>query len=557
MASRPPLRQLLQEPGLITAVGAHDALSAKLVEEAGFHAIWAGGFGISAAQKCVPDASGLTMTETLDISKNIAEASSIPVIVDADTGYGNAINVMRTVADFEKAGVSGLCLEDNVFPKRCSFYAGVKRELVTIEEFVGKIHAAKAAQHGPDFLVIARTEALIAGWGMDEALRRADAYAEAGADAILVHSKSSTFDELRSFASKWDVVKPLVIVPTIFPEVTEAELEKAGFKMVIYANQLLRTIIKTSRESLQGLRKAQTASYLSDKTVSLDDVYKIVGVPELKSNEQRFLPIGASDVTAIIVAAGFDKNLMPLIKDRPKCLLDIKGQSILEHQIDALNRCNIKQISVVRGYLKDTITIPNLRYYDNDDYQDTGELFSLFCAEPELNGKVIVMYSDIVFEPAIIEKLLQSSADITLVVDHALYDNKVKGLVLPNLNHDLVTLQTAPTPTYRFLPDDDFPAVSNIGQKINHDCAHAEFIGMVMFSEKGAKNLKQSYQSALGRYKNKQFYESPTIRSAALTDMVQELICTGFEVNCIRIYKGWMEVDTFEDYQRAWATVGK
>ena len=360
MRHRPSLREKLHEPGLLAAVGSHDALSAKLIEEAGFDAIWAGGFGISAAQKCVPDASGLTMMETLDVSKNLAEAANIPVIVDGDTGYGNAINVMRTVADFEKAGIAGLCIEDNVFPKRCSFYAGVKRELVSVEEFAGKIRAAKAAQAGSDFVVIARTEALIAGWGMAEALRRADAYAEAGADAILVHSKSSTFDELRAFASTWNIVKPLVIVPTIFPDVTESELEKAGFKLVIYANQLLRAIIKTSRESLEVLRKGQAAAHLSDRIVPLKDVYQIVGVSQLESDERNFLPVGAEDVTAVIVAAGFDQNLMPLIKDRPKCLLDIKGQSILEHQITALNECNIKRIAVVRGYLKDTITIPNL-----------------------------------------------------------------------------------------------------------------------------------------------------------------------------------------------------
>ncbi|HIG47186.1 MAG TPA: phosphoenolpyruvate mutase, partial [candidate division Zixibacteria bacterium] len=178
---------------------------------------------------------------------------------------------------------------------------------------------------------------------MAEAIRRADAYADAGADAILVHSKSSTFDELHAFASTWNMAKPLVIVPTIFPDVTETELEKAGFKLVIYANQLLRAIIKTSRESLEVLRKGQAAAHLADRIVSMKDVYQIVGVSQLESDERKFLPVGADDVTAVIVAAGFDKNLMPLIKDRPKCLLDIKGKSILEHQIAALNECNIKR----------------------------------------------------------------------------------------------------------------------------------------------------------------------------------------------------------------------
>src|SRR5215510_9371978 len=166
--------------GIVLAAGAHDALSAKLAEEAGFDAIWASGFGISAVQ-AVPDASILTLTETLDAVRRIVDAVGIPVIADCDNGYGNAINVMRTAAEFERAGAAGICIEDNDFPKRCSFYAGVRRELVPITEHARKIEAATGARRSADFFVLARTEALIAGLGMDEARARAAAYAEAGA----------------------------------------------------------------------------------------------------------------------------------------------------------------------------------------------------------------------------------------------------------------------------------------------------------------------------------------------------------------------------------------
>src|SRR5438477_6750830 len=182
-------RKLLNRPETVVLAGAHNALSAKLVEQAGFEAIWASGFEISAAWG-VPDASTLTMTENLDVVKQISDAVSIPVIADGDTGYGNAINVMRTVEAYEQAGIAGISLEDNIFPKRCSFYTGVQRELVSIEEHAGKIRAAKAAQKNPDFTVIARSEALIAGLGMEAAILRAGAYAQAGAGAILVHSKA-------------------------------------------------------------------------------------------------------------------------------------------------------------------------------------------------------------------------------------------------------------------------------------------------------------------------------------------------------------------------------
>src|SRR2546427_238389 len=198
-----PLLPLLSRGPLVLAAGAHDSLSAKLAEEAGFDAIWASGFGISAVQ-AVPDANILTLTETLEAVRHIVDAVHIPVVADCDNGYGNAINVMRTVGEFERAGAAGVCIEDNDFPKRCSFYAGVRRELVPVDEHARKIEAATAARRDPAFAVIARTEALIAGLGVDEALGRARAYAAAGADAVLVHSKARDFRELASFAAACD-----------------------------------------------------------------------------------------------------------------------------------------------------------------------------------------------------------------------------------------------------------------------------------------------------------------------------------------------------------------
>src|SRR5262249_16690675 len=155
-------------------------------------------------------------------------------------GYGNAINVMRTVTEFERAGAAGVCIEDNEFPKRCSFYAGVRRDLVLPEEHARKVEAAVTARRNPEFAVIARTEALIAGLGLDEALLRARLYADAGADAVLVHSKAGTFDELADFARRWDRATPLVAVPTTYPDVSPETLARSGFRLAIFANQPLR-----------------------------------------------------------------------------------------------------------------------------------------------------------------------------------------------------------------------------------------------------------------------------------------------------------------------------
>jgi phosphoenolpyruvate phosphomutase len=551
------LRQLLRRPQPVVLAGAHNGLSARLVQEAGFDAVWASGFEISASHG-VPDANILTMAENLAVTKNINDSVSIPVVADCDNGYGNAINVMRMVEEYEKAGIAGVCIEDNVFPKRCSFYAGVRRELETIEEFSGKIRAAKRTQRHADFVVTARTEALIAGWGMEEALARARAYAEAGADLILIHSKSSSPQQVMEFARAWTLETPLVAVPTTYKTTSVTDLAAAGFKMVIFANHALRASIKAMRETLSALHEAQFAASVDDLIVPLESVYELIGVDQLQENEAQYLPVAGEQVTAIIVAAGvgFANELMSLIADRPKAMLDVKGKTILERQVEALNACSIKDIAVVRGYKKEKINLPNLRYYDNDRYAETHNLASLFCAESELNGRVVFLYGDIVFDRSILEKLLKSSADLTLVVDHAWYDNHLHGIEHPVSRPELVKTMNPPMQRDRFLPSET-NRVLRIGRTIPKSEAHAEFIGMAMFSERGMGILKETYYKAKRKYAGRPFHEAPTFERASFGDLVQELIDQDVEIACIDIYKGWMEVDTFEDYREAWAKIKK
>jgi phosphoenolpyruvate phosphomutase len=555
MTNAAKLRAALKKPGALKIVGAHDALSARLIERAGFDGVWASGFAISASLKCIPDASFITSSEQLDVERNIVEAVGIPVIADCDTGYGNALNVMRTVNDRERAGVAAICIEDNVYPKRCSFYAGVRRELIPIEEHCGKIKAAKAAQIFPEFMVIARTEALIAGWGQEEALKRAEAYAEAGADAVLIHSKSKTFDELRSVYKAWSGRVPLVVVPTIFDQTTAAEMEEAGAKIIIYANQPVRAAISAMRATLDLIKRDTRPGAANERIVTLQEVYDIVGVPQMEEDERQFLPVGGEKITAIIAAAGFEKHLLPLIEDKPKCLLDIKGKTILERQIAALNECNIKDIALVRGYKKEAITLPNIRYYDNDRYEDTGELHSIFCAEREMKGRTIVLYGDIIFDNTILEKLLKSPADIALIVDLAWYDQQQRHLQPSHINPDLVALAEPPGKSYlsRFVMPEGEHRVVSIGQHLPHDKAHGEFIGMAMISEKGIGALKDAYRASMAKYTASGFHEAGTFKKASFTDLVQELIDLGHRVEAVPIFKGWMEVDSFEEYQKAWA----
>ncbi|MCC2670041.1 MAG: pepM [Armatimonadetes bacterium] len=548
------LRAALAQHGPLLVAGAHHPLSARLVEEAGFDAVWASGFEISASQ-LVPDANILTFSENLEIARGIARAVEIPVIADCDSGFGNAVNVIRTVREYEDAGIAAICLEDNIFPKRCSFYSGSRRELVSAEEHAGKIRAAKDAQRDPETFIIARTEALIAGWGREEALRRGRAYADAGADAVLIHSKSKTLDELAEVQKLWDRETPLVIVPTIFPTASADDCFEAGFKIVIFANHGLRSSIKAMQETLAELHRTRRIADINSRLVPLDEVYRLVGVDEMNAQEKAFLPADGSKVTAIIVGAGFEPGMLPLIQDRPKAMLDIKGKTILERQLETLNACGIKDVAVVRGYKKEAFTLTTPRYYDNDEYETTGEVVSLFAAEPELRGRVVVLYSDVLFDQGILEKLLKSEGDVNIVVDRAWYDHLQAGQTTDRPYEDLVVTEGAPNSGYRYFPGQSENRVLRIGHDLAREECHGEFIGLIMLSPEGTEALRAIYRDTMAGDPEAPFHEAPRLQQAKLTDLIQKLIESGQTVQAVDTYKGWTEIDTFEDYQRAWANL--
>ena len=539
------LSALMAQPRPIVIVGAHDGLSARLIEEAGFEGIWASGFEISASHG-IPDANILSMADNLARAKEMIAVSTLPVIADCDNGYGNAINVIHMIRDYEAAGIAAVCIEDNTFPKRCSFYAGVKRELSDVEEHALKIRAAKETQRTPDFKVIARTEALIAGWGMEEALRRGRAYADAGADVVLIHSKSKKPDEVLEFARRWDRETPLMCVPTTYDEASVPQLFEAGFKIVVFANHGIRSSIKAMRETFKALRAEGKTAAARPHVVPLNDVYEIIGVPEMKDQEKQYLPAGGGDTTAVVLAAGFEPGLMPLIADRPRAMLDIRGRTILERQIEALNTSGIKDIAVVRGYKKEAIAVPNVRTYDNDDFAATGEAVSLFAAAAELDKRVVVLYGDVLFDGPIVEKLLRSSADVTVVVDRSMADLPVGQR--NGRPHDYVELdgRTA-EPTTRFLPSDQPVRVAHIGPGLDPARANGEFIGLCMLTRRGCELVRAAWEKVLAHGNG--------ARKSSIPDLLQRVIDDGGEVRAVDIYKGWTEISSFDDYQRAWASL--
>jgi phosphoenolpyruvate phosphomutase len=267
-------------------------MSARLIEGHGFDAVWVSGFGVSAMAYGLPDLNLVTMSETLAVTRNIESSTELPVVVDCDNGFGGFSNVVRTAIEFDRAGVAAICIEDNLFPKRNSLYAGAaRRELVDIHEQARRLRAAKAAQESPLFVIIARVEALIAGHGGEAAIQRATAYAEAGADAILIHSKDKTLTEITEFLKAWEdtgIDKPLVAVPTLFPDFTTQELHDKGFSMVIFANQPMRASVRAMEDALAMLRDEGKPAAADPHIAAVDHIFDLVRTTEtIQAEESR------------------------------------------------------------------------------------------------------------------------------------------------------------------------------------------------------------------------------------------------------------------------------
>ena len=280
------LRKDLESKSILKVGGAFDAMSAKLVEFYGFDAVWAGSFAISATH-AVPDASILTMTEFFDAASNMAETCKIPVIADCDTGYGGPSNVSHMVRKYENAGIAAICIEDKTFPKQNSLLENGQNDLISEKEFVAKIIAAKEAKQDKNFMIIARVEALISGTGMDEALKRATAYEKAGADAILIHSKKKTPEEIFKFADLWEGELPIVAVPTTYDTVKIDELVSHKIKMIIYANQTLRAAHASMSRVLKQMIKSDSIKEIKEEISSMEDIFNLQEMYDVKAKEKQ------------------------------------------------------------------------------------------------------------------------------------------------------------------------------------------------------------------------------------------------------------------------------
>jgi phosphoenolpyruvate phosphomutase len=274
------LRRILHSGELHFALEAHDGMSARIVERAGFGCLWASGFALSTVSG-VRDANELSWTDIVRMTEAIADAVAVPVLVDGDTGHGDFNIARRFVRKLELAGAAGVCLEDKLFPKTNSF-VGDDHALADVEEFSAKIRACKANQATPGFCIVARTEALIAGLPLEEALARAEAYRAAGADAVMVHSRAPVADDILCFAREWQQRLPLVISPTTYCDTPAEAFRSVGISLAIWGNHAMRAAAAAIDRVAREIHRRESVNDLDTPLARLDEVFDLIGYDELE-----------------------------------------------------------------------------------------------------------------------------------------------------------------------------------------------------------------------------------------------------------------------------------
>lgn len=531
--SRPPstqFRALLQSDQLEFICEAHNGLSAKIVQEAGFPGIWASGLSIS-AQFGVRDNNEASWTQVLDNLEFMSDAVSIPILLDGDTGYGNFNNMQRLIRKLEQRKIAAVCIEDKLFPKTNSFIHGAAQPMADMEEFCGKIKAGKDAQTDPDFCVIARVEAFICGWGLTEALRRAEAYHRAGADAILIHSALAVPDEILAFKQQWGNRCPVVIVPTKYYATPTDVFREHGISLVIWANHMLRASVAAMQKTAQALKASEHLLSIEDKVAPVSEIFRLQNADELQAAEALYLPKGADQVTAIVLAASRGEELGALTEEQPKTMVSVSGAPILSHIVDAYNAVGIKDIVVVRGYKKAAVNLPNLTYVDNDDYANTGELDSLAKAFRARTGPArdtIVSYGDVFFNTYIPQALLQAKEDIVMFVDSNWRDqpgyDRLGGYVectCPNTrkafnaNVGLVRMGEVPT-----------------------DAVHGVWMGFLKLSPAGVDRVRPLLETIVA---------DPANRRVTIARLLQALLAQGERIRVLYTVGHWLDINSVDD----------
>ncbi|HEU0197113.1 MAG TPA: phosphoenolpyruvate mutase [Nevskiaceae bacterium] len=524
------LRALLARPTLDCIMEAHNGLSARIVEEAGFDGIWASGLCLS-AQFGVRDNNEASWTQVVEVLEFMSDASSLPILLDGDTGYGNFNNLRRLVKKLEQRSIAGVCIEDKLFPKTNSFIDGDKQQLADIDEFCGKIKAGKDAQSDDDFCIVARVEALIAGWGQAEAIRRAEAYRRAGADAILIHSRRSQPDEILAFADEWANRAPLVIVPTKYYSTPTDAFRKANISLVIWANHLLRAAVSAMQSVAAEVHRSETLVDIEERVAPVAEIFRLQGAAEYAAAGKRYLKAHTA-ANAIVLAAGRGEGLETRTQDRPKVMLDVAGKPLLGRLTEAFHRQHIRDITVVGGYKADAIEAGESVLVLNGNHADTGELTSLACALDAVHEDTVITYGDLLFRHYILRNLLELEAELAVVVDSS--EAARAG------TRDLAWC-SAPDERLVFGRDVRLQRVAPGG----HGCSSppsGRWIGMLRVKGQGRKTLLQSFE---------QLRQRDDFRFLGLPELLNEIVRAGHAVRVLYVHGHWLDVNNEQDLSAA------
>lgn len=527
-------RALLRSPQLEFLCEAHNGLSAKIVEEAGFKGIWASGLSIS-AQLGVRDNNEASWTQVLDVIEFMADATTVPIMLDGDTGYGNFNNMQRLVRKLGQRGIAAVCIEDKVFPKTNSFISGNRQPLADVDEFCGKIKAGKDSQENDSFSIVARVEAFIAGWGLAEALRRAEAYRQAGADAILIHSALRAPDEVLAFKREWGDRLPVVIVPTTYYATPTDVFREHGFSIAIWANQILRAALRAMQQAAAALKAAESVVPVEDSVAPVREIFRLQGAAALQEAEEIYLPKARAAPAAIVLAAARGEELGELTAAMPKAMLPIGNQPLLGHIIAAYNATGINRIHVVRGYRKETMNLPGVRYVDNDRYARNGELASLAMALEQVDARqsLIVSYGDVLFRRHIVELLRDVDAPYAVAVD-----TNWRESVNRNRKADYARCSQP----YSRAAYGREVQLAEIGSDLPPDAIHGEWMGFLLVAADSLAEVKQASKDLLARD-----------AMAKVPALLNALVVRGRPVRALYTTGNWLDIDSVEDVMHAGA----
>ena len=527
-------RSLLNSPKLEFLLEAHNGISAKIAEESGFKGLWAGGLAI-AAQYGVRDSNEASWTQVLEVLEFMSDATSIPIMLDGDTGYGNFNNVRRLVQKLEQRGIAAVCIEDKLYPKTNSFIDGNKQELANIDEFCSRIKAGKDAQKDDEFSIITRVEAFIAGWGLGEAVKRAEAYHEAGSDGILIHSAKSEPSEIIAFKNEWGDRLPVIIVPTKYYSTPTEIFSQVGISIAIWANHMIRSSIESMQQTAASIIQKKSVVALEDKIASVSEIFRLQGVSELLEAEEMYLPKKQKATSAIILAASRGSAMGSLTEERPKAMLKVKERPILSHIVDVYNSHGIKDITVVRGFQKDAIDLPQLSYADNDNFSKTSELVSFEKALLEVDPvqDLFVSFGDVLFKPYLLQLMDDFQDEVVIVVDTQWQDSVNKERAADYVHCSEPHSRDSYSHEI-FLKDSK--------EDMDPNMIHGEWMGVVKFSNKMVPALKQAMQK---------LKVSSDFDVAKFHDLFSFLVSEGHNIRIVYTTGHWLDIDTVEDLLEA------